>query len=933
MSLKPPIRVVYLRYVIATLLFFCTSIVSAASTDDFVTSWTTDNPGSSGNTSISIPTFGGPYDVDWDNDGTFDEFGLSFTINHDFGVAGTYTIRISGNIQFLSFGGGGDIKKLVAIDQWGTNAWTSLADAFKLAINLEVPATDSPNLSAVTDLSGMFFFASIANPDTSNWNTSTITDMSSMFQSTTNANPDVSNWNTAMVSDMSGMFQSAGSANPDASNWNTASLTDASDMFKLASVAMPDVSGWNVSSLLNAADMFFSITLSDTLYDSILISWAAQSLQPNVVFSAGNSSYCSNFAATSRTNIILSYNWTISDAGQNCTTGDAFITTWNTFLSGTSNQTSITVPMLGGPYEVDWDNDGIFDQSGISGAVTHDYMGVGEKTIRIRGSFDTIQFSNSNDKLKILSVDQWGTHAWSNMGSAFWGAENLQVNAIDTPDLSIATSLQRMFMGATLVNPDVSNWDVSNISIFASMFRNAPAANPDVSNWVTSSLSGVFSMFRNAVSFNRDLSNWNISQLSNAGSLFDGSGLSAGNYDRLLVGWNNQAHPGSIALGALNTNYCSTAATGARNNLINNDSWTITDAGPGCASAPAQRPDLLAGSDTGVADTDNVTMDSTPGFEVECSSADDVIRLYSNQPAAQTLLHTHNCSSSLAEQFTVSNAIQDGLQSITYTRVLAGNESGESPFLSLTIDTIPPAGPGFLISPIEPTRNTQENLIGSCGSDAGEGTFLLTTDPVNGFNNAFYSFPRPLFLGGEITMTAPDWNAGIWEIYFNCTDKAGNGPVQFGPFGPVIVETGCDGADVVIRAGFTSGVYRCQGSNSITTAGPVSVAPEAVVYFQSPNTSLGNEFNVSDGAIFTTSTAAENTSPHIFGPEQLQANIGDTLVFSNTQSCDDYEDGNLPITPADSGTLLAPAGSEFFVLECTDMNGLLTQKQIEIIKN
>ena len=40
---------------------------------------------------------------------------------------------------------------------------------------------------------------------------------------------------------------------------------------------------------------------------------------------------------------------------------DDFVTTWQTDNSGTSNATSITVPMVGGAYDVDWNNDGIFD--------------------------------------------------------------------------------------------------------------------------------------------------------------------------------------------------------------------------------------------------------------------------------------------------------------------------------------------------------------------------------------------------------------------------------------------------------------------------------------------------------------------------------------------------------------------------------------------
>lgn len=62
----------------------------------FITTWKTDNAGTSNSTSITIPTTGAGYnyDVDWNNDGIFDEFGLTGSVTHDFGVAGTYTIQI-----------------------------------------------------------------------------------------------------------------------------------------------------------------------------------------------------------------------------------------------------------------------------------------------------------------------------------------------------------------------------------------------------------------------------------------------------------------------------------------------------------------------------------------------------------------------------------------------------------------------------------------------------------------------------------------------------------------------------------------------------------------------------------------------------------------------------------------------------------------------
>jgi surface protein len=340
--------------------------------DHFVTTWQTDNPGTSNSTSIAVPMAGGPYDVDWNDDGAFDQFGLTGSVTHDYGVADTYTIRIRGTNYGFAFGPiPGDTQKIVSLDQWGANSWTSMNFAFYGAVNLTVSATDTPNFSEVTGMSAMFSGASLAdpdtsgwdttavtsmnnmfrnassaNPDTSNWDTSAVTDMWAMFSGATAAEPDTSGWNTSAVTDMHEMFYNATSANPDTNGWDTSAVSDMNSMFLFASSVKPDVSGWDtaavtdmsqmfwgvpsfdqnigswdVTSLTNALYMFENVTLSTSNYDSLLIGWNSQSLQPGVTFSGGNSTYCSATAVAARTNMIASDSWVITDGEKSCPPG------------------------------------------------------------------------------------------------------------------------------------------------------------------------------------------------------------------------------------------------------------------------------------------------------------------------------------------------------------------------------------------------------------------------------------------------------------------------------------------------------------------------------------------------------------------------------------------------------------------------------------
>ena len=101
----------------------------------------------------------------------FLDLGQSGSKTHDYGSAGTYTIRIRGTYNSFIFNNGGDKEKILSIDQWGANTWTTMDSSFFGAVNLTVPATDTPDFSAVTTIQRMFRDATLANPYTSGWNT------------------------------------------------------------------------------------------------------------------------------------------------------------------------------------------------------------------------------------------------------------------------------------------------------------------------------------------------------------------------------------------------------------------------------------------------------------------------------------------------------------------------------------------------------------------------------------------------------------------------------------------------------------------------------------------------------------------------------------------------------------------------------------------
>ncbi len=505
-----------MRLIFMAILFTVTTIINAAPADDFVITVKTDNPGAGTNTNFIIykqpgTGFNYNYNVDCDNDGTDEATSQTVGYTCNYTVAGIYTIRIKDNSGtgdgfpgfILSQGINSVAEKLLTVEQWGTGKWKNLDNAFRGAINLVFNANDVPDLSNVTSLISMFSGAEMANPNTSNWNTSAVTNMRRMFKGATSANPDTSNWDTSQVTDMEFMFFLATSANPDTSNWD-------------------------ISNVTSMGGMFAHVTLPTNSYENMLIGFAAQNLQSNVSFNAGYSRSCSAAAQAAKASLIANYNWTITDGGV-CDPSDDFVIRIKSDNPGGS-PTDFLIKAYGSSdnFNVDCDNDGVLEAVAQSGDYTCDYgsSGAGIYTIRIidntgLGTGYTVpRYSGSSTKEKILSIEQWGTSLWTSMLAAFTECSNLVINATDSPNMSNVTSMNGMFLAATIANPDTSDWDVSAVTDMEAMFLETTLANPNTSNWDTSAVTSMSYMFSDATSANPDVSNWDTSAVIDMSGMF-----------------------------------------------------------------------------------------------------------------------------------------------------------------------------------------------------------------------------------------------------------------------------------------------------------------------------------------------------------------------------------------------------------------------------
>jgi surface protein len=764
----------------------------------FITKWKTDNAGTSNSTSITIPTTGTGYnyDVDWNNDGTFEQLGVTGNITHDYVTAGTYTVAIRGSFPRIYFNNTGDKAKLLSIEQWGDNIWASMGKSFFGCSNLVLNATDAPNTAAVTDMSFMFAYCTSYNQALpTNFNTAAVTNMNSMFFSCTDYNQALpttfnteavtnmfsmfsgckafnqalpisfntaavtdmysmfyscsaynqalpTNFNTAAVKDMGYMFTNCSAYNqalPNSfntvsvtkmnsmffnctsynqalpTNFNTAAVTDMSQMFRgctsfnqalpatfntaavtkmyamfagcsaynqalptnFNTVAVTDMYGMfygcsafnqnigtlNIANVTSMTDFFGNSGISTSNYDAILTAWNTAGYTNKNLGSTSPLKYCGGQAArTMLTTAVVSggKGWTITGdvflctgpeinikgnsvlidngditpstidntdfgtqnvasgsivktftienigsvglnlsgtpivvisgaaavdfsvstlptspvAANNGTTtfsitfdpsnigirnasisianddsdenpytfnirgnGSPFITKWKTdnLSTGSSNSTSITIPTTGTGYnyDVDWNNDGTFEQLGVTGNITHDYVTAGTYTVAIRGSFPRIYFNNGGDKAKLLSIEQWGDNIWASMGYAFYGCKNMVLNTTDAPNTAAVTDMSFMFAYCTSFNQALpTNFNTAAVTDMSYMFRDCTAYNQALPNtFNTAAVTNMNSMFYNCSAYNQALPNtFNTAAVTNMNSMF----LSCSSYNQAL---------------------------------------------------------------------------------------------------------------------------------------------------------------------------------------------------------------------------------------------------------------------------------------------------------------------------------------------------------------------------------------------------------------
>ena len=534
-----------LRPLISLVTFLLLSVLAYAqdsSTDHFVLKITTTAGTNPEDKVFTFYTQDTNYDIDWDNDQTFDETGVSGNQSHFFDTPGVKTIRFR-NLNDVYANNQRGREKYTSIKQWGTAVWNAdMSNAFFGTVNMTMDSSaGTPDMSAVTNMEGMFRVSFVFNGDIGGWNTSAVTNMKWMFSGARSFNQDIGGWNTASVTNMHAMFEVADSFNQDIGNWNTAQVTDMSAMFSQTISFNQDISGWNTASV---TAMFFMFAEANSFSQDIG-EWNIESVT--------NMSYM--FALNS------SFNGDIGGWNTASVTDMSFVflgaRSFNQDISGWNTSTVTTMKEM------------------FSGASSFNQDIGNWNTAKVTDMYAMFYAGSFNQ-----DIGNWNTASVTKMSDMFARATSFNQD-IGNWNTEQVTDMSFMFERTSSFNGDIGNWNTAKVTTMWNMFFDASSFNQDIGNWNTASLTDMYSMFYGVTSFDQNIGNWNVEAVTDMEDMFFQVTLSIENYESLLVGWNAQNLRPNVVFHGGNSLFRSSEAQVARANMISSTGhlWSITDGG------------------------------------------------------------------------------------------------------------------------------------------------------------------------------------------------------------------------------------------------------------------------------------------------------------------------------------------------------------------
>ncbi|WP_338397020.1 BspA family leucine-rich repeat surface protein [Persicobacter psychrovividus] len=266
------------------------------------------------------------YTIDW-GDGNTTTGGSSSEeqVSHTYAEAGEYQVSMSGKLPSVTFSTFNNnpnqtqkdnASKVSEVVQWGSNQWYSTEYMFAEASAITDMPEESPNLSFVSSMQGMFYRAVNFNGNLSSWDVSNVQDMSYLFAIAASFNGDLSSWDVGNVATIDFMFQHARAFNGNLSAWDVSNVRYMRYVFSGALIFSGDLSTWDISNVYLMDDLLRYPNFNRDLYEKILKNWSQLDVRSGLRLEL-STTYCSPEAVEGR-RILIEKGWVISDNGRNC---------------------------------------------------------------------------------------------------------------------------------------------------------------------------------------------------------------------------------------------------------------------------------------------------------------------------------------------------------------------------------------------------------------------------------------------------------------------------------------------------------------------------------------------------------------------------------------------------------------------------------------
>ncbi len=409
--------------------------------------------------------------------------------------------------------------RLLEVVQFGTVAWASMERMFWLCRNMTFAAgIDTPDLTKVTAMSGMFWGCDAFNQPLEKWDVSQVTKMNGMFRGCRAFNQPLEKWDVSKVTNMFAMFNDCSAFNQPLEKWDVSKVTDMSVMFRGCSAFNQPLEKWNVSQVTNMSNMFDGCRA----FNQPLEKWnVSQVTNMGVMFT-----FCTAFNQPLE-------KWDVSQ-----------VTNMSVMFEGciAFNQ----------PLEK-WDVSQVTNMSGMFAHCSAFNQPL-EK-------WNVSQVTDMSEMFRNCSafnqpLEKWTVSQVTDMSEMFVGCSAFN-QPLEKWDVSQVTNMRWMFYGCSAFNQPLGKWDVSQVTNMSLMFYGCSAFNQPLEKWDVSKVTNMSGMFSGCSAFNQPLEKWDVSQVTEMHEMF--SGCSA--FNQPLEKWKIKTAVGGLGSTAMSpSNYSATLA-------------------------------------------------------------------------------------------------------------------------------------------------------------------------------------------------------------------------------------------------------------------------------------------------------------------------------------------------------------------------------------